>query len=80
MKVLVFSSVSPFMLDRLLPFSKDFNGKSWREMYDAICFLRKEYPDCKFDSEPLNYIDFTNKTTGFLFFEEITGDLYYVFK
>lgn len=78
MKITILPPIPPFMFDRFTSFETNFNGKSWGDLYEAIYTLKTHHPDKIFKEAPVNYVDISNKTSGLIFVEEMSEDLYYV--
>lgn len=80
MQVIIFPPVPPFLLDQLPEFSYAANKCNWESLYNSVHFLKKQYPEKQFKEQPYSYIDLVNRTSGLLFIEEITEEIYYVHK
>ena len=80
MKISVYPAMPPFFFERLTSFENEFHGKNWADLYEAAQLLKKEYPDKVFKEVPFNYVDIKNQTSGLIFVEEESEELYYVHK
>lgn len=67
-----------FLLERFVSFEEDFNGKNWEEFYSAVYSLRQAYPDKRFRDRPLMYVDIENMTSGYLFIDCESDEVFYV--
>lgn len=79
MKITIYNEMPNIMLDRLVSFENDFNGKSWDSLYKAMVELNSKYPDVVIGSTPYLYSDLENKTSGFLIMDQKTENLYYIY-
>lgn len=79
MKITIYSQIPNIMLDRLVSFENDFNGKNWNSLYRAMMELNSKYPDVVIESAPYLYSDLENKTSGFLIIDQKTENLYYIY-
>jgi hypothetical protein len=81
MKIEIFKNISPLLLSKLKDFSPvKTQDIEWGEVYEHIYFLKHNYPENHFSEVPYYYSDLTEKTTGFIFQERMSEDLYYVHK
>ena len=80
MKDTILSAPPNFVLEQLKKFEEGFTGKSWRELYDAVHYLKLKYPDKIFSGAPFIYVDITNNTSGLIFIDSESEDLIYVHK
>ena len=78
MQIDIFPALPAFLLERLVPFEQPHNGKHWGDLYRAVCALHAQHPEQTFVSQPYLYIDLSGQTTGYLFAERDSGELYYV--
>jgi len=79
MKITIYEKVPNIMLDRLVSFENDFNGKNWNNLYKAMIELSSKYPGVLIESTPYLYSDLENKTSGFLIMDQKTENLYYIY-
>lgn len=79
MKITILDSIPNVMLDRFVSFENDFNGKNWGSLYQAMIDLHSQYPEVVVASAPYLYSDLSNKTSGFLFIDQKTENLYYAY-
>lgn len=79
MKINVYPALPEFFLSRITKFEAGYNGKSWCDLYNALNALSSEHPDKVFKEPPFVYVDIHNRTTGLIFLESNTEELYYVF-
>ena len=80
MKITILDAIPNVMLDRLVSFENEFNGKNWNELYSAMILLHKKYPEVIIANSPRLYSDLSNKTFGFLITDQKTDKLYYIHK
>ncbi len=78
MKITRFPAIPDFLLERFVPFDAEFNGRNWEEFYSAVCHLKNAYPDHKFRDKPYLYVDLQNMTSGYLFLDAQSNEVFYV--
>ncbi len=80
MKIKVFDSVPPAVLDRLVEFESEYKGKNWGDFYKATIALGQHYPGFVLTAAPRLYTDLEKETYGYLFIDESEGKAYYVYQ
>jgi hypothetical protein len=78
MNIEVYDAIPNIMLERLVSFENDYNGKNWNILYKAMIELNSKYPDVVIASTPYLYSDLEKKTSGFLIIDQKTEKLYYI--
>lgn len=79
MNIEVYDSIPNIMLERLISFESDYNGKNWNNLYEAMVELHSQYPDVNLATAPYLYSDLEKKTSGFLIIDQETDNLYYIY-
>lgn len=79
MNIEVYDNIPNIMLERLVSFAADFNGKNWNNLYEAMVELHSKYPDVVIDSVPYLYSDLKNKTSGILIIDQKSEKSYYIY-
>lgn len=80
MKIKIYSNVGNHLLNNLAVVSIENGGAIWEDVYQAIYELKSKFPQEAFNHAPFKYVNFEDKTTGFIFVSEVSDDIFYVFK
>ena len=67
------------VISRLIDFDSLSSPKPWGELTAYLTELNKKYPNVRINSAPLVYVDIENETSGLIFIDDTSDELYYVF-
>lgn len=79
MQIKKFKQLPPFVMENITRFKTDVHSSKWEDLYTAICELKKAHPNVVIKQAPFFYVSLEDRTTGLIFLDEQSEELYYVF-